>query len=358
MEPGAPLDHLTDVMGTSASLAAMLVLSLACAVAAAIALVLASRSGREARDAQRAIDGAGRLEEGGTLVFGFAETSDGEPAVTVRLFERGREWQHKGVWHHEWKETSREVRARPFHVVNDGKERVLVEPSDDVFLVDEMEVSARRGPLLRERTAALTQGEQVAVTGRLRRRHAAGGAYRGSGGGWVLEPPQRGPMILATQPLASRHRSWARFYTWVALAPLTLLLVSNLIAYSEFYTFVLHGRPVVGNILERDIYVTYERHGPREHYRILVGLEDGQTWMPVSDDGYLRATPGSYVVAIETPDHRLSLGSEPGIPLVVLMFPLGAAVLAGLFVWFLRRRRLLWWEQRPVVTTGPGSLSV
>jgi hypothetical protein len=139
---------------------------------------------------------------------------------------------------------------------------------------------------------------------------------------------------------------------------IAFFVVTNLVVYYMFYAFLLDGRAVVGTVLDREVYTTQERHGTSTHYRILVGLEDAQTWMSVTHEGYSRALQGERVAAIETPDRRLSLGSGPGVELLATVYPptLGAPV--GLLVWLIRRRRLLWWEQKRVVTSGTGALRV
>lgn len=344
-------------MGLSASLTALGVLTLVLLV---WVVAVAGRALRElwmAADAQRAIDGAATLVEGGTLVTGITETDGDGPAVRVCLTEDGREWRHKGRWHHEWRESGRNVQARPFHVVTDKKERVRVEPPGEVFLVDEMKVSAQLHALSRERTAELTHGERVAVSGRLRRARGAGGAYRGGEGGWVLDPPARGPMLVATQPLAAHHRKWASFFVVAAVAPAALLLLTHVVAYYGVYRFALWGRPVVATVVDHEVYTTHDRHGTHTHRQIRIDARGAEGWFEVTREGYERAGIGARVAAIETPDHALSLGGEPGFDAGLLVVPLVLVPAASMLTWLFHRSRRAWWEQKKVVTAGSGRLT-
>ena len=70
------------------------------------------------------------LRPGPALVIGRVDGDDpshGPPHITIEIEQKGREWKGKHSWHHEWRETSRSVDARPFYVVRPNGERVRVE---------------------------------------------------------------------------------------------------------------------------------------------------------------------------------------------------------------------------------------
>ncbi len=351
-----PLDHLTNAMSEANSLAALGVATLVCVLATGFAFALAVASRRRARDAREAVDGGAELREHATIVVGIAEV-EGEAAVRVLLRETGKAWKHKGRWHHRWTEVEREVEARPFWVVTSKHERVLVEPGKNVFLVDRMDVTARRGDASRERTAALTNGERVAVTGRLvQRSGGGGGAYREGPAQWVMEPPARGPMVIATEPMADRHANWSTFYLRAALVPIALLVATHVLAYPIFSAFLVDGQSTIGRVRDHETYVTRGRHGTTRHYQIEIERDADPVWMTVSSDGYERAIDGAEVWLVRRPNGDVILGREPGldpalvlVAVICLLFALG--IVSGL-----ASRRKLWWEQRRVVTNGSGPL--
>lgn len=342
-----PLDDLTNHMSSEASWIVALGLSSAVALWAITMIVGALAELRRSREGAATEAGAAVLREGASVIVGVVETDDAQPAIVVRLHEEGKQWQGRNGARHEWREISREVEVRGFHVVTSQGARVRVEPSSDVVLVDAMEVTAWPSSARRERTARLGAGARVAITGRLSSVGApSGGAYRGQGASWQLTPTGSGPMIVSERPLGERHAFWAGFFARWAIVPVVLMVVLQVYFFTKHYDFALHGTPGIAHVAQRG------RHELR------VSFPDGSSrWIVVEAEGLRRAEVGAEVACISTPSGRTMLGSRPGLN------PRGCIALTliagGLFVgWWLRRRRNReWYEQRPVVTRGEGPLS-
>lgn len=356
-----PLEHLGHLMSETTSAGLMLACSLVALVACLVSLGRASEWARRAREAEEALAGAGTLREGGSVVVGVART-DGEPAITVTIREVGNEWSTKEGVRHAWRETERETTSRAFVVVTEKGERVRVEPPADVFLVDHLRETSRPSRHERVRKAELVDGERVSVTGRLHhvRPGSAPSAYRTAHAEtdvtWALDPPTRGRMIVSTEPMAERATNWARFHRRLSLVPLAFLLIANAVAYPSFYDFVLHGRPVVGHVRERDSSSSFGQHGLVWHYRMYVDVEGGGAWVPLDGATYHAVEEGAAVPLVLTPSGRASLGAEPGLSIatgVILVLVLLLLLSIGRAV---TERRKLWWERRRVVTGGRGPL--
>jgi hypothetical protein len=158
------------------------------------------------------------------------------PCITVDIEQRGREWKGKHSWHHEWREVSRRVDARPFYVVRPNGERVRVEPDQNVFLVDRLDGTDRFEHARRRRTATLRPGEKVAITGVLVRGFdPRQGGYRDAAPALVLKPPPRGRMLVSTEPLADRHRTRASTYRGLAIAVGVLLAFSHGLLFANVH---------------------------------------------------------------------------------------------------------------------------
>lgn len=350
-----PLDHLTPASGLAESFAALVGVSLALLVPLWVLLSVSIARRRLARETEEALLGASSLREGARVIAGRADVGVISP-VTVRLVESGEEWRAKGRTHHKWREVSREVRAEPFDVIV-GETRVRVEPGSEVFIVDDMQVvDLDRVRKQRERLAKLSAGEEVTVTGQLVRVGGSESAYRGAPAQWVLRPPARGPMLIATQPLAPRHRFWSGFWARAAIVPALMLVVVHGLAAHGFYRFVLTGERDVGTVVDHDTYLTHYRGSTTTHYELRVRVRDRETYQSVTAGGYHRATLGSPVAVVVTPDGDVRLGSEPGFPVAIVFVPILLCLFASLVVWLQRRARALWWEQKRAVSFGPGPL--
>ncbi len=217
-------------------------LSLAMAAFALVCLVSALRRRTRSLAAARASSAPRKrrrkLRDSETTIAGSVEyDEERDVAMRVEVIQEGSEQQVKGSWSHTWAEVSRTVTAVPFFVVTDAGERIRVEPDESSLFWDEFEKHTSPVPTTglarrRARTATLSRGEQVWVTGRLRREArsdvAPAGDYRapGVGEGWVMRAP---PTLFVTSvPLAAHHRERAAMHGRHALVHACLLLAALL----------------------------------------------------------------------------------------------------------------------------------
>jgi hypothetical protein len=343
-------------MSQASSLGALLTFSLACVIAAGIALAQSSTARRRARDAQDAIDGSAALRDGGCVVVGHAAI-EGETPLSVTLVEEGHEIRLKGSVRHEWHELRREVHAEPFEVVTSKGERVRIEPTDRVAFVDVLLVGQRTGKF-RERIAELEDGEEISVTGTLRSQGDEGvGAYRAGPKRWVMKPPPDGVMIVSTQPLATRHAFWATFFRRASYVPVALLVVTNVLAFVPFWNYLRRGEPAGGIVTDVYPVTTRERHGLHTSY--YANVEHGATSEHVvTSEAFERLHVGNRValITVGTNDDAPFLGSEPGFDPWLCAAPIAIAIIAGLWLWRRAWMAKLWWEQKRVITRGTGPL--
>ncbi len=358
-----PID-ITDHLALGTSWLAALVLSGGLAVFAVLALRRSAREAGLAAEARAATRGAVDLRDGARLVVGVAEPLDGETAISVKLFEQGKDIKIKNGWVHTWTETSREVEANPFEVVTEGGTRVRVEPDTEVMLHDDVEITARTAYEQRERTAVLTRGERVAITGRLRKEPGGAGAgYRETGSRWRLVRDGARPMLASTEPLDAQPARWAAFYRSVGIELLLAFAVLQVVLYFSFYDYALNGTRVIGEVVGHHTYRTTGR-GAHTVYEIDIDAPrgDGQPGRSVhftSEIGpvdYNRIGDGDRIVCIVTPSARGQLGSAARAydpPLFVA----GVLAFAYALVFVARqKKKRAWYEMRPVVTSGNGKL--
>lgn len=179
---------------------------------------------------ERAFDPRAPLANGHAVIVGQVELDEGTsgPAIAVSVQQRGREWQGKNNWLHEWRETSRTVRVQPFWVRLLSGQRVRVEPDERVALRDDLSRIERSAQFERVRLAELTVGETVHVSGSLFSVDApdAGGAYRAMTRDPVLRPSRLVPMVVSTERPGETSTKRADFYrSWiVGIAVLALAL--------------------------------------------------------------------------------------------------------------------------------------
>jgi hypothetical protein len=307
------------------------------------------------------------LQQGHAVLTGVVEIEDpAASAVCIRIEEKGREWHDKNGWHHEWKETARQVDASPFTLLPDTGSRVRVVPDDQVFLIDALSTVEQR-PDTRVREARLTNGERVSISGRLvweRDPSRGGGAvYRDAGAALAFRAPRGGRLLISAQSLAARHARWARFYAATA-AILALTLGGVHLALGDFHRLNFRGQGVSVPIVNRDTYLTHNKGRSTTHYRV-TGLYQTEA-VPaqrfiedVSYQGYTAlAGPGAmapFLVVPGAPEVH-QIGSAPGIHVAAGVLLLAGASVGGILFWAIRRSRVPWYEQDRVVERGRGKL--
>jgi hypothetical protein len=333
-------------------------------------LLMRVLDGRRAAAAERAQSHADApLAPGAAVIAGrVVDTGDG-PAVTVCIHQDGYEHRGKGGYYHHWKERWRDVTARPFHVARASGELVRVEPDERVFLVDRLDGIVDEddgGGTRRARTATLTAGEQVYVTGTLAwgTDPQQSGGYRGAGRALVMKPPARGRMLISTEPLIKRHRDAARDHGNLALFTAVVLLLAHGGYFLRYDVLRLFGHPVNAVVTERrawDVWHT-PKHGVGHwvhHYGVAARdpATDAQFSQECSAYYFYRASEGDTVpFLVAGPFSQLGLVPTQG-PGKLVVFALLALPYTLIIVFILLGMRP-WWERRRVVDTGDGRLAM
>jgi len=192
------------------------------------------------------------LADGPAVVVGTVEAPTGWDGAVVRIdiHQAGTEWQHKGAWHHAWKEQRRDVNARPFFLVRDDGARVLVEPDARVAVHDAHDAITRHDQTQRTRVCDIKPGERVHVSGVVAGAQAAmgyAGAYRQGHGTPVVRAPSVGRMVISAEaPGATSlarmrfHRNWAvalaAVFTFLCAAVMPEYLVLSATGQTEWAT--------------------------------------------------------------------------------------------------------------------------
>jgi len=339
---------------------------------------------RRAAEAIASVTSGPPPARGHVVLHGTVETEEPDrPAITVTLWELGEEQEVKNGWSHTWTEQRRETKAEPFYLAltsNPGTV-VRVEPDEDVFLVDKLDVLEAGNP--RSRRAELTNGEKAYVSGvigkgfhaRVDARRASdasdaasaahGSAYRGGPvDGFVLRTG-RDRMLVSTEPLDQRYVRQARAHrTFAAILGFSLALASFAIFGPTLVTEAF-GNTVDAEIVSARHWTTSGKGGPNHHYTVSARYP-GATGHTVELTGEVRQEIYDgfqakrilrvpFVVAFDNPTFsclgvRASVDSTRCIVSVFVML-----VLLLLYRSALGGARE-WYDQRRVVTRAAGRL--
>jgi hypothetical protein len=327
---------------------------------------------RARREELAMLDGAGaRLRPGPRrMVRGRVEraaSADQDAPVEVDIVEMVHDHTSKQSRWHTWEETTRHVRAESFRLIRDDGTGVLVEPGQDVLVVDSLTSSyPQNRPLHRIRSAIIAHGAEVHVYGDLHRIATANdGPYRGSGTEFALRPPRGRPMLIATQSLRERHdgvlqmlRRWLIAlvcgYAFVhALVTLPFLVTSGFHTDTEAYVQSARIETVRG------------KNGVSYRYLVTVSTEDGFVLrdQQISHGAYSeieRRGGKSYtknrvaVPILRTFDSEaLSfVGTEPSVLTFLPVSALLLGLLFGVIAFFHCRSKLAWYDMSKVTEPG------
>lgn len=353
----APHHHLTE----SSSLLVVLIAALFFLTAFALAWIMMNVNRRRAALANAALSDAPTLVEGECVIAGLVEHADNETvAVRVEIDQDGTEWENSGSWYHKWVETTRRTLVAPFYVRTKLGDRVRVEATQEVYLVDDLDgvILVRRDK--RTRVAELIPGEHVIVAGVLRRdydpEHRQMSGYRDAERGWVIRAPKRGRLQLSTLPLGERLDELATRWrgarvTIVVLTCLAFLGVSPYLAR-------LAVAEETARIAEKRHYVTESDDGTSHHYDLTLEATADRAAF-TQDAGaalFLRIEEGDIVPARFVRAFRWfsSVGQHATLHIAGLIALLVIAVLALIAVF--RAPRLTRWFEGPQRDHGSGKL--
>jgi hypothetical protein len=217
-----------------------------------VAVALAWIHRRRAR-AEEALDPAAPLADGSAVLFGVVEGEAGEvgeddPPVVVTIHQHGTETYTKNGTFHAWKETARQITARPFYLRRADGARVRVEPGEGVVVHDGLLRTARhRARDERSRVAEVRAGEQVHISGELMGAGAParrGSAYRGAATDPVLVPPRLAPMVISNEPPGDTEKRRQRFHAFSAVALAAALAFAWGVVLPDYARLLLDGQVV------------------------------------------------------------------------------------------------------------------
>jgi hypothetical protein len=315
------------------------------------------------------------LVDGPAVVVGTVEPPPGwnGPVVRIDIHQVGNEWQHKGAWHHAWKEQRRDVNVRPFTIVRDDGVRVQVEPDARVAVHDSHNDIQRHNHTQRTRICDIKPGERVHVSGVVVGAQSAqghGGAYRQGYGAPTVRAPAVGRMVISAEaPGATSlarmrfHRNWA-----IALAAVFTFLCA--VVMPEYLVLSATGQTEWATPTATDYWRTW--HKPKNssgywvYHHAIQGTvtRDGET-LSVSDetgDGPSRCVESRqclqvpFVVSSIAPSyHQFGLDPHLTTGRVVLLVLFGLVLLIAYPASVVSSRP--WYLHSKVNDTGSGPLA-
>lgn len=271
------------------------------------------------------------------VVHGRVEI-DGDPvAIEIDVDQTVKNCTSKSSRWHEWKETSRRVAARAFRLVREDGQSVLVQPANDVLVVDALTTSYPDDrPMARVRSAVVRAQEEVYVYGDLVG-GAGGDAYRG-GSAFVVQSPRRGRMLVATEAMRDRYRARIRHSWRTGIGHAIVFLIFHGAFTTPFLAAMVAGTREEAALTNPRTYVTRGKHGPIHHWELTARAADGfPVTGEVDRDTYVSVTRDWPTSATSIPILRVDhsgwasyLGSEPTIHFAVLLFGfVGALVMVA-----------------------------
>jgi hypothetical protein len=214
----------------------------------------------------------------GHVVAGKVELDNGEKiGVRIDIVQAVKNHTSKNSRWHTWSEVSRTVAPGPFYLVREGAPPIYVEPDTNVLVVDTLETDYPMDrPQMRVRTADVKVGEDFLAYGDLHQapHPRAHDAYRDSIG-WVLRPPKRGRMLLATEGIRDRYKDRIRFLQRSALICAAIFCVVHAFATVPFVTAMLFGHETTTTAVRTDTYVTHNKNTTTTHYQLVTRASDG-----------------------------------------------------------------------------------
>lgn len=245
------------------------------------ALRCRAREDRASRVADASADINPRLTPGPAVLFGKVEYARAATsAVRVDIDQDGTEWESSGQWSHKWTEKNRRVHVEPFYIRVSRDKRIRVEPTRDVFLVDDMDGLIRVDLMKRVKFAELTPDEEIYASGELVRAQdpeiiGETSGYRSAPETLVLRPRPGESMLLSSEPLGDRYRARVRFYT-AACRGLIIAMLAFHVAFVGFHLRTFFGETITTTITNLEHYTTKDDDDDDiHHYRVWVETPRG-----------------------------------------------------------------------------------
>jgi len=294
------------------------------------------------------------------VVRGRVEVDGEDVAIEIDVVQNVVDHTNKNSRWHEWVESSRRSVARPFRLTREDGRSVLVEPDENLLVVDALTTTYPIDqPRFRTRSAVVRSGEEVYVYGDLHEGDA-GGAYRG-GAAFRLRPPRGGRMLVATEAMRDRYRGRIRYLRRCGLGIGALFVLLHGIFTRAFLVTAILGTHATATITSTRTYLTSGKHGPVPHYVITARADDGlmiegEVQRDVYDRAdYARATGADRTIPIlrvAGSPGASCLGNEPSVHLLVIILGVAAAALSTILALTQYDRRFAWYDRKAVSEEG------
>lgn len=262
-----------------------------------------------------------------------------------------------------WTETSREVTAKPFYLTLASGERMRVVPDQHVIPAELRARAEPIGPGERRRLAEVHAGDEVFVTGVLRREPdptAETGGYRGGGTAPVLRRAHRQRMLISTDLPERRFLQAAGFYGYVAVALTLAILMVQGALFLRFNLLHATGEPVIAEVVD------LLHRAPSQTAKVYARFWDRAAAATIHlDDRVDLATyavldakgagaPVPFLLSPRNPE-LYQLGTEPRLHIWKATALLGLWIGGLLLYRKIARRKLPWYTQRRLIERdGPG----
>ncbi|MFO0664938.1 MAG: hypothetical protein U0174_13365 [Polyangiaceae bacterium] len=250
---------------------------------ALISMIVRARTLRAAQARENELHGqkSGPLSAGPErVVRGKVEVEGDEVAVDVTITQRATNHTSKNSKSHTWTEVERSVKSRPFTLVTDAGEAVLVEPGEQVLVADGLETEHPPGKTMnRLRRCDVKRGETFTAYGDLHRvgEGGGGGAYRSAQSGWVLRPSRRsGSMLLATETIKERYVQRMQTLTTWSVVLSIVWIIFHVIVTMPFTVSAFWGKPTQALVTNTSTYVTKHKNSRTTHYVVEAVTSDGR----------------------------------------------------------------------------------
>lgn len=301
------------------------------------------------------------LKDGQTVIRGTVELARGAShAVRVEVEQLGFESCSKGKWSHRWVESDRRTLTHPFYVRVASGQRIRVEPSADVNIIDDLDEVVRVREDVRIRAASITPDEEVFVFGMLGTGPDPEQAdtYRNAGQGPVLRSPASSGMLIATASPAGRFRASAFVHGLWAVGFAILLAVLQLVHVMHTVR-VTAGQPATGAVVSKRTFTTKGSKGKvYHHFELKTRGPDGASFdEEIEESAWQPLKAGDPIAMVHVPGRRgyEILGDRPTVHVAVAIVPLVLITLLAVAYWFSRQAIRPWYE-RNVEDTGGGKL--
>ncbi len=321
---------------------------------------LARRGEIEARTAETPSD----LVPGpNKIVRGKVEPEGPEPvAVRVEVRQTVKNHTSKNNQWHTWEEASRRTDARPFYLTRDTGEVVLVEPGDDVFVIDDMQTTyANCGNMGRVRYCDVEAGEVFSAYGTLVRgaHPRATGAYRDGAAGFILKPPTSGRMYLASGSIKDRFSERIKYLRRWGIG--TALVFSG---YHAIFTMPFMAAAFLGDLEPARVtahrsWVTHNKNSTTTHYAIGVVTDSGDSF----EREVTSSTYGA-LVRLERTEARIPtlhfgswesasyLGDRATLNGLATVFAIGGWLVAALVFGTSYKSKFAWYDRKTLSEHG------